>query len=307
MQPTLSIVQRNPKVRALEQLSLSEIRSLPPQATVFFQAVGGLEPHGENYPIGCDILEALETIDFLTSVDISESPDQELKSMVPVVGYPIEFSPQLHLKKLAPQLNAIAFKQIILNRAELLSKLGFKKCIWVTGTRTPRHLGILHEALEIAKRKFHTDHLLMGYHEKSSATENASLLYPATQSHGHVHEESLLQRLRMNLPAIHSSSTKAAVEFSLKKWWFNETPLSWNNIARETSAEDQKILLHKERRFLMLLLKDFLKEPRQVSHLAPPGALYPWNRSYLKSYLIGVVTAVLWAFIVSWALMDLIP
>ncbi len=305
-----SIVLRNETMRAFEQMSLNEIRALPMEHVIFVQPVGGLEPHGENYPIGCDVLEAMETARFIGELPKEPESSESLKKMIVISAHPIEFSPQLHLKKIAPQLSSVAFKQLIMNRAQLLANLGFRKCVWVTGTRTPRHLGILYEALSVASRKSNTAHLLLGYQEKPSLTQNTSSLYPSTQSHGHSYEESLVRRLGFAIPTPMSAFeiTEHFLESSLKKWWFNEVPLSWNRlIEKNFDPKEHEILLHKERKHLKSLLTDFLKEPKLLSHHIPPGAMYPWNRSYFKSYVLGTITAILWAFLVSWALNDLMP
>lgn len=285
----------------LEQLSVSRIQSLPRAQTVVFQPIGGIEPHGQEYPIGCDVLEAVEMAEFLASAPNRNEGSETLRKMVSVLANPIEFSPQLHLKKKAPQLGGIFFKQILLNRIQLLENMGFSRVVWITGTRTPRHLGILYEVLDSANRKKRSAHLLLGYQEKPSALMNSSNLFPSTKSHGATFEKALTMRLQ-----IHTHPTDVPpqpIEHSFKKWWFHELPDAWES--QKSPLEEHTILLQRERNQLILLLEDFLREPNLVTHLAPSGAYLPWNRSYLRSYLLGFLTTILWVAVLAWAMSDL--
>jgi creatinine amidohydrolase len=295
----------------LQNLSSSELQSLPAAKTVFFFPVAALEDHGPHLPMGLD-LEKARALCRLAA----EKLEAEMPEWTGVLMPSAPLGVETDATRIALTVRSYVLRDWLVDACKSLKRIGFKHYVCFSGQLGPRQLTAIEDAAKlISRRPLYS--LLSRTPPKESAyvtlvsacsalvtvqEVRLSPFWPDAVEHGGKKDTSIALALR---PEAVDPTYTGLVEVARPtlKWnrlWLRlrrKTPSYWGNPAQATAENGRQILVGQ--------INEIFPKLRAVWEGANPDFLFrswysilPPNKSFAKGWLMGLsVVVLIWAYL----------
>ncbi len=131
----------------LEEMKVSELKSLPRDRTVFFIPVGPIEDHGDALPIGLDLFEA-------TAVSEATGAMLEKEGWTAVLLPRACIGIDSNTSAIALRVRPHVLRDYLVDVSDSLAKSGFRYFIAISGNPGPKQLTAIEEAGLFLKKRY---------------------------------------------------------------------------------------------------------------------------------------------------------
>ncbi len=289
-------------IHSFADLRSEELKDLLPDLTLFIFAFGGLEQHGPHLPLGTKYWVAEDQAKRLAEMLQARMPNWNF-ILMPTLPISVDTVTSL----VALPVRAHVVRDVVVDQANALKRLGFSKFLVWSAHQTPRQLSALEEAAKmISKRRALMVSVSSG--EVTSAQVMDSPMIPHPKEHGGALDTGMMLSIRAHRVAKNYSNLEPVVTGRqnigrLVAYFRHQVDGYWGKPAEAQPEETLKQNQEKLEKIAAQLQTVF--ETGQGASLFNSGyRFFFFNGSFFKAYLFGAVFFMLMAFWTLWSLKD---
>jgi creatinine amidohydrolase len=281
------------------RLTSTQLKALSLEKTVFFFAVGPIEDHGPELPMGMDLLEAYQLC-----FSSAQRLERDLPGWVGVLMPPAPLGIEANTQSIALTVRPHVLRDYLVDSCKALRKSGFRHFVCFSGHLGPKQLTAIEDAARIVTKRSrflpsskHCELVSASSARVSIADVKESLFWPDPREHGGARDASVSLWLKqVSEPAKLSSLIK------------QEKPGSW--LARAQKRLTGKVSGYwgdpaqareeTGRKEISTTLDQLFPKLRAVWEGANPNSLFrsyysvlPYNKSFFKAWALAFIVLLL--------------
>jgi creatinine amidohydrolase/Fe(II)-dependent formamide hydrolase-like protein len=281
------------------RLTSSQFKKLSREKTVFFFAVGPIEDHGSELPMGIDLLEAYQLC-FSSATRL----ERELPEWTGVLMPPAPLGVEANTQKVALTVRPHVLRDWLVDACRSLRKSGFRHFVCFSGHLGPKQLTAIEDAAKIVTKRGrflptskHCELVSASSCLVSSADLKESLFWPDPKEHGGKRDMSVALWLKQ---VSEPEKVPSLIGQLRPDSWFERGSRRYAGKVSDYWGDPAQATEEIGRKEIASTLDQVFPKLRAVWEGSNPNSLFrsyysiiPFNKSFFKAWVLAFIVLIL--------------